>query len=253
MRIKLFGRVFYLPGWLKFAAVVSVFVLLAILGFSIRSEKRIEKENPILALEANSPGLSDSASSSLPEAAKTSAVSDSTASDTMSTSSPYNSADHLTVYVVGCVTNPSVVTVPKGSIIQDAVTAAGGFTENADLTRINLAYPLSDNMMIKIPSVTDSAEKLNQDENGWFVTTVPAQTSSSENSTSDTDIETITVNINTADIKELCILPGIGESTAQKIIDYREKNGPYEHIEDIMNVTGIKQSRFDSIKDFITT
>jgi competence protein ComEA len=59
-------------------------------------------------------------------------------------------------------------------------------------------------------------------------------------------------NINTADIKMLCSIPGIGENTAQKIIDYREQNGLFEHVEDIMKISGIKQNRFNDIKDMIT-
>ena len=114
-----------------------------------------------------------------------------------------------------------------------------------------MAYPLSDNMMIKVPSKSDTDDNSPYINENWLITSPPKNTATAtENSSEENPASKI--NINTADIKMLCNLPGIGESTAQKIIDFRKQNGPFEYIEDIMKIPGIKQSRFDTIKDMIT-
>jgi len=232
VRIKLFGRVFYMPSWVKFAVVILIFIVLAFIGYNIRKEKNILSENPDLLATTASPQPTES--TVLPSPIQT---------------VPQN--DTLTIYIIGCVANPSVVTVPFGSIVQDAVDAAGGLTEEADPTRINMAYPLSDNMMIKIPSSEDTEENFTFFYDEWIVTAPPQKTAGANIESSSQHVD-YKININTADKKTLCNLPGIGESTAQKIIDFRKENGPFEYIEDIMKIPGIKQSRFDSIKDMIT-
>lgn len=138
--------------------------------------------------------------------------------------------DFLYVYVCGAVCEPGVVSLPVGSRADDAVKAAGGMTEEADTAYVNLAAMVADGEKVFIPT-REEAEALNQEQ------------ASEENGL---------VNINKADAAQLCTLPGIGESRAADIIAHREKNGPFETIEDIMKVPGIKTSTFTKISDKIT-
>lgn len=241
MRIKIFGRIIYVPSWIKFIFILILFIILIIIGYKISSEKDIVGENPDLSLLAShTPNITyKSETPPVPTV-------------NYHTSPSPTTNKTITVYIVGCVANPSVVEIPVGSIVKDAVDAAGGLTADADPMKINMAYPLSDNMMIKIPSVTEKNNGISSENDNWIVTAVPVNTpSASSPATEGSNTETI-ININTADIKELCLLPGIGESTAQKIVNYRNEHGSFEYIEDIMKIPGIKQSRFDEIKDLIT-
>lgn len=142
--------------------------------------------------------------------------------------------DHETimiyVHVCGAVVQPGVVKVSEGSRAQAAVEAAGGFREDADRDHVNLASRVSDGEQLYIPTVAETSErKASQEieENGL-------------------------VNLNTADISRLCTLPGIGESRAGDIIAYRQEHGAFSDIEEIMQVPGIKESTFEKLKDLIT-
>lgn len=234
MRIKIFGRIIYIPHWAKFAIIALVLIIATVIGYFMRKDRSILTENPNIPVGTNSDTIITT-----PDVIKTPM--------TMSTPSP-SITKEITVYIVGCVRNPSVVTVPFGSIIQDAVEAAGGLTDDADPTKINMAYPLAENMMIRIPSVNDTFDSSSENYD-WIITVPPKNTSVPELEKINNNIK---ININTADIKMLCSIPGIGENTAQKIIDYREQNGLFEHVEDIMKISGIKQNRFNDIKDMIT-
>lgn len=134
------------------------------------------------------------------------------------------------VYVCGAVMCPGVVTLPEGSRCHDALEAAGGFAENAAREAVNLAKPVSDGEQIFFPTKEEAQAltEVTQKEQAGFV------------------------NINTADVDKLCELPGIGESKAQAIVLYREQNGAFGTIEDIMKVPGIKESAYTKIKDLIT-
>lgn len=140
------------------------------------------------------------------------------------------------VYVVGEVNVPGVYKLSAGSMVSHAVEVAGGFTDNADREAINMVEILTGNTMIKVPAKGESPSD-------WIT---PAGDGSSE--TQDAGGK---VNINTAGMEELCTLSGVGESTAKKIISYRVANGAFETIEDIMNVPGIKEAKFMSIKENI--
>ncbi|MGB9793599.1 helix-hairpin-helix domain-containing protein [Caldisericum exile] len=141
------------------------------------------------------------------------------------------SPEKIKVYVTGEVKHPDVYELEENSIIKDAITLAGGVTENADLISINLAKKL-----------TDGEEVI-----------VPAKENSTSNSTvSASNAKTGKININSATKEELMTLPGIGEVKANAIIDYRTKNGPFKSIHDIVNVSGIGEKTFEKIKDLIT-
>lgn len=136
----------------------------------------------------------------------------------------------LCVYVCGAVNSPGVVTLKPGSRVEDALKAAGGFAEDADRNAVNLADWVSDGEQIFFLTVEQAAEleeRKSSDGSGL-------------------------VNINTADAAALCTLPGIGETRAQDIIEYREKNGGFETEEDVMKVSGIKTSVYEKIRDKIT-
>jgi competence protein ComEA len=149
----------------------------------------------------------------------------------------------ITVYICGCVLNPGVYELPEGSRICDGLDAAGGFAEGADETRINLAGYLKDGDMVFFPEegeeIPEGAVSEAQPISGTVAAGVTSGTSSS------------LININTASEDALCSLPGIGSSKAKAIIKYREDNGPFTDISQIMNVSGIGENLYNNIKDLI--
>jgi len=127
----------------------------------------------------------------------------------------------LHIYVTGAVNNPErVYSLPPGSLVRDAINAAGGVTADADLGQINLARTLKDGEQIAVPSRNDNPAKID-----------PAGTSK--------PAFTGPVHINRASAEELQSLPGVGPAMAQKIIDYRTKNGRFRGMADLDNVPGI--------------
>lgn len=146
----------------------------------------------------------------------------------------------LCVFVCGQVASPGVYELPVGSRIYQAVEAAGGLLEAADTTCVNQAEPIEDGQRIYLPSV----EEVENEEYGvsWTTEADSGQTVSSDGR----------VNINTAGKEELMTLTGIGEQKAQAIIAYREQNGSFQSIEELMQVEGIKEGTFEKIKEDIT-
>lgn len=157
-----------------------------------------------------------------------------------------NEKEKVVIHVVGEVNSPGVVTLEEGARIIDAINAAGGKAEEADLSKINLAYVVEDGTQIYIPRIN---ENLNQVE---LISTEAGQSVVINNSNINEEENNTKVNINTANKEKLETLPGIGETTAQKIIDYREQNGKFTKIEDLQNVSGIGEAKFNSLKDKIT-
>ena len=156
--------------------------------------------------------------------------------------------EYIVVHVTGAVKNPGIVKLKENSRIEDAIEAAGGLTEDSDISSVNLAYELEDGVKIRIPNVDDKKNKKEtyiSEDSGENVILEDEQTE--ENSGSSL------VNINKATQTELETLPGIGPAIASKIIEYRESKGKFSKIEDIKNVTGIGDSKFANIKDLIKT
>lgn len=143
----------------------------------------------------------------------------------------------IAVYICGAVKKPGVYKFNTASRVCDAVKAAGGFKKNADTISINQAQYLKDGEQITIPIKTNVKPGSSGDGK-----------SDSNNSKASSNL----VNINQADENELMTLPGVGESKAASIIEYRNKNGNFTKIEDIMKITGIKEGVFNKIKDKIT-
>lgn len=139
----------------------------------------------------------------------------------------------LTVYVTGAVNKPGVVTVAEGARALDAVNACGGLLPTADQEHINMAQVLQDGQQLRVPEKQAAVAK---------DTVGKAGTTQGSNGC---------VNINTADEKELDSLPGIGPAMAKRIIEYRESQGGFQHIEDIKKIKGIGEAKFNKMKDKI--
>lgn len=147
------------------------------------------------------------------------------------------------VYLCGCVKKPGVYTLEAGSRLYEYLELAGGYTPDADTEYENLARTLSDGEKVYFPSrsqVSSGEYKENITSNNKDFNNTDDNTSSNK------------VNINTAGIDELTTLAGIGESRAKSIIDYRQANGEFKAVEDIMLVNGIKESVYEKIKEYIT-
>ena len=165
----------------------------------------------------------------------------------VSTNENNTNDDIVIIHITGSVKNPGIVKLKEGSRIEDAIEAAGGLTENADITKVNLAYIVEDGTKIKIPSASEEDigdEDIIDSKSGDNII-IEENTVSSNNSTQ-------TININKATEKEFETLPGIGPSLASKIIEYRNQNGKFGSIEDIKNVNGIGDGKYEKIKDLIT-
>ncbi|HLB49702.1 MAG TPA: helix-hairpin-helix domain-containing protein [Anaerolineales bacterium] len=156
----------------------------------------------------------------------------------------------LRVHVTGAVNAPGVYQLPKTSIVQDAIDAAGGFSENADVSGLNLAGLLIDGQKLFIPELPPTAPPTPTTGPGTPAPTPAAQTTQPPNNPTTNTGQLI--NINTATQAELESLPRIGPAIAQRIIEYRTLNGPFTSIEQIKNVKGIGEATFNAIKDFIT-
>lgn len=155
--------------------------------------------------------------------------------------------EKIVVHISGQVVNPGVISLEEGARLIDAINIAGGATGEADLSKVNLAYVLADAQKIYIPSIKDKGNLTyileGNGDNGIV-------TSGSGNSQVNKE-EKIMVNINTASEEELQKLSGIGSSIATKIVAYRKENGKFNTTEDIKNVSGIGDSKFEKIKNNI--
>lgn len=147
----------------------------------------------------------------------------------------------IIVDVAGAVASPSVVELPDGSRVFEAVEKAGGFTVEADTSMINQAEILTDGQKIYIPTKQEIRQLQSTEEGTASVNSIdPSGTHRSG-----------LVNINTADSAALQQLTGVGPATAEKIIDYRNQNGKFKTIEELKNVSGIGEKTFEKFKDKI--
>lgn len=124
------------------------------------------------------------------------------------------------VHVVGKVTQPGVVELPIGSRVQDAIEAAGGATKDKALESVNLARPVVDGEQIIVGAPADSAQSS-------------------------------TISINSADAARLQELPGVGPVIAERIVQWREKNGPFQSIDELTEISGIGPSMIEQIRDMV--
>ena len=142
------------------------------------------------------------------------------------------------VDVEGAVASPGLYLVSADARVNDAVAAAGGMTSDADRQRVNLAQKVEDGMQVYVPSREEAPAATGT------TTTGAGQASSS-------GVSKGKVNLNTASAEELQTLSGIGPSLSQRIIDYRQANGPFKSVDDLRKVSGIGDTRFKSLKDLV--
>jgi competence protein ComEA len=149
------------------------------------------------------------------------------------TLSPTTTPGPIRIYVSGAVSVPGVYSLPPHSIVDDAIKIAGGALAKANLDYLNLAQELQDQQHVYVAEEGEA--------------TPPITALGGPEHSQDVPL----ININTASAEELEMLPGIGPSTATKIVAYREDHGSFEMIEDIQNVDGIGQATFEDMKDMI--
>ena len=223
-------------GKIKYCvAVAAVMVATAFCGCDSKEEEIIEiKSTDMQEEDTAAPKLSEEAATTVSE--KT-----------------------VRVYVCGAVRSPDVYELPASSRMTDAVEAAGGFEKDAAKEYLNLAAILSDGQKVYIPTNTEIEEALAEGMELYgaevnITTNSPGIKSAGDGNTDGNPGGTNAsglVNINQADKSTLMTLPGIGESKADKIIEYRQNNGGFTSIEDIMLVGGIKEGLFNKVKDKI--
>lgn len=165
----------------------------------------------------------------------------------------------ITVHVVGAVVAPGVYVVAASSRVVDAVTAAGGATAQADLSSVNMALPLTDADQVYVPSrgqatvrpappstkvrrTNPTIATVAQAIAAASTTLAPAASASPDG----------VVNINTADVVALEALPGVGPATAKAIVAHRQANGPFARPEDLLEVKGIGDGKFATMKRFVS-
>ena len=152
----------------------------------------------------------------------------------------------IAVHVIGAVPRPGLYEFAEGARVQDAIDAAGGLLTSANIDSINLAAFLEDGVQLTIPFKDGQAPAAEASQEDAIE--LPGSTEESSGTEENPDL----ININTASVEELDELPGIGPTIAQRIIDYRDANGPFQTIEDLLNVSGVGPSTFEQIKDLIT-
>ena len=143
----------------------------------------------------------------------------------------------INVYVTGAILHSAVYALPQGSIVRDAMAAAGGATKDADLIAINLAAPLEDGEQVTVPAKSPDG-----------TSTVVSSTSSA----SSTSTVHARISINRGTLADLDTLPGIGPVKAQAILDYRAQHGLFKRLEDLQNVKGIGTKTYEDLKSLIT-
>lgn len=154
-----------------------------------------------------------------------------------------------TIYVDigGAVNEPMLAKLPRGSRVEDVIVAAGGLTDEADLTSVNRAEFLEDGEKIYIPKLAEDGSAVTDGGVSGSKVTADGDITGSNGAAGGK------ININTADASLLQEITGVGPATAQKIIDYRNTNGRFKTIEDIKNVSGIGDKTFEKMEDQITT
>ena len=200
--------------WKKYGKIVVAAVFLTVAGLYYGF---VERRQDLIRLENGRRTVQEMSEESIEE------------SDLYSTET-LTEPTMIYVHICGEVNNPGVYELPEGSRIFEAVEAAGGFTEDASQSSLNLAQLISDEAQIVILSQAEAEEKakLEREQAAGII------------------------NLNTASKEQLMTLPGIGESRAEDIIRYRKESGGFQSIEEIMKVPGIKESAYLKIKDSIT-
>lgn len=216
------------------------FLLITLICLSIYSIKISNKNNDILC--ENNEGIDNNAEVAL-----------------------NNEIKKMYVDIKGAVKKPGVYQVNEENIINDVINFAGGLLDKAYVENINLSKKVQDELVIYVYT-KDEIKKNNLQENqtcssnNYIITEctenkvsiITSNENNENNENNNSSVSSSLININIASIEELTTLPGIGESKAQNIINYREENGYFKTIDEIKNVNGIGEATFDQLKKYIT-
>lgn len=216
------------------------FLLITLICLSIYSIKISNKNNDILC--ENNEGIDNNAEVAL-----------------------NNEIKKMYVDIKGAVKKPGVYQVNEENIINDVINFAGGLLDKAYVENINLSKKVQDELVIYVYT-KDEIKKNNLQENqtcssnNYIITEctenkvsiITSNENNENNENNNSSVSSNLININIASIEELTTLPGIGESKAQNIINYREENGYFKTIDEIKNVNGIGEATFDQLKKYIT-
>ncbi|HEX7351951.1 helix-hairpin-helix domain-containing protein [Brachybacterium sp.] len=153
----------------------------------------------------------------------------------------------LIVHVSGAVTAPGVVRLPGGARVDDALSAAGGPTAEADLTAVNLARPLVDGEQVHVPVPGEDPRPQPGDAPGSGDGHADGADAGADGAASGPDAAGA-IDLNTASLAELEELPGVGPAIAQRILEHREKNGPFESVDGLLEVSGIGPATLEEIR-----
>lgn len=141
----------------------------------------------------------------------------------------------IVVSVEGAVNRPGVYRLPGGARLNDAIVAAGGFAPGADFSELNLASRLADEQRVVIPFVGG-----------------PSRASPVARGDADSQDGDGLINVNAAGVQELDTLPGIGPVLAERIVAYRQANGPFTRVEELARIDGISPAMVDELRDRVT-
>lgn len=205
-------------------------VVLILLMFAGCGSKKDKSEETVVLLDEESEKETDSEEEAEQKSAK----------EEETKNQQKTEPETIVVYVCGEVQKEGVVTLPAGSRIYQAIEMAGGVTEEAEASWLNLAEVLTDGVRIYVPGKEEVSE-------GELA--IPEGTG---NSTGISEASDGLVNLNQASKEELMTLPGIGEAKAEAILQYRTEHGTFSSIDEIKNISGIKDGVFEKIKDKIT-
>ena len=143
---------------------------------------------------------------------------------------------NVIVHIMGEVNNPGILELPEGSRLKDVIEMAGGLTEQANIFKVNLAYIVQDGQKIIIPNLNEKSTEIAViDDSENFIADNPTTSGGK-------------ININTATQSELESITGVGPSMASKILQYRKEHGKFKNVEEIKNVSGIGNAKYESIK-----
>lgn len=162
------------------------------------------------------------------------------AASASSQQTPPAESDEIVVHVAGAVKKPGVVKIPRGSRVDDAVKAAGGFNSHADPDSVNLAQPLEDGVQVYVPRKGELVQVEGR---------VGAVRQSDVSGRKETPSGKI--NINTASAEQLESLPGVGPATARAIIDYRKQNGGFSSVDELLEVRGIGPKKLEQMRPYV--
>lgn len=227
----------------KKSFIIVMVIIFMVSVFLIKNNKFLEKNNSYVVSEAEGEEYKDENNDNLQQNndnqetfSKVNNI-----EDVKMVKNSENTTKKISIYISGAVNSPGVVELKSNDRLMEGVKICGDLTEEADTNRINLAMKVKDEGHYIIPKVGE--EIIVDDSN--------VETESKNNSSNSEGNEKNKININSASIEELDSLPGVGEVTAQKILDYREENKEFKSIDEIKNVKGIGENKFNNLKDYI--